>query len=88
MIEYIAILLTVSIFISLMRVLKGPTIADRVIALDATNSIVIAMISLLALFYKNGMFIDIAIVYAMLSFLATLAISKYLIGESKNKEKR
>ena len=79
MIEYAVFLLVVAIFVCLVRVIKGPTAPDRVLASDTINSIVIAIIVLLALFYNNNMFADIAIVYATISFLSTLAISKYLI---------
>jgi len=81
MIEYAVFLLVIAIFICLVRVIRGPTAPDRVLATDTINSAVIAIIVLLALFYNNSMFVDVALVYAMISFLSTLAVSKYLMGK-------
>lgn len=80
MIEYVVFLLVVAVFIGFVRLAKGPTIPDRVLVADTINSLVIGIIVLVSLYYANDMLIDIAIVYAMLSFLGTLAVSKYLIG--------
>ncbi len=83
MLEYAIALLVVSVFICVLRVVKGPTAPDRVLASDTINSIVIAAIVLLAVYYNNQMFADVALVYAMISFLSTLAISKYLMQRSE-----
>lgn len=83
MLEYAIALLVISVFICVLRVVKGPTAPDRVLASDTINSIVIAAIVLLAVYYNNQMFADVAIVYAMISFLSTLAIAKYLMGKSQ-----
>lgn len=81
MIEYVVFLLVVAVFIGFVRLAKGPTIPDRVLVADTINSLVIGIIVLVSLYYANYMLIDIAIVYAMLSFLGTLAVSKYIIGK-------
>ena len=81
MIDYVIFLLVAGMFIIFVRFVKGPTIADRVLAGDTINSLVIGVIVLVGMYYKNDMFMDIAIVYAMISFLSTLAISKYLMGK-------
>ncbi|MEM5871340.1 MAG: monovalent cation/H+ antiporter complex subunit F [Candidatus Aenigmatarchaeota archaeon] len=80
-IELAILLLFIAIIIALIRAVKGPSVADRVIAADVANSIAISIIVLIAIFYKIDMLADIAIIYAMLSFLGTLAISKYLMKE-------
>lgn len=80
MIEYVVFLLVVAVFICLVRLAKGPTLPDRVLVSDTINSLVVGMIVLISLYYASEMLVDIAIVYAMLSFLGTLAVSKYLIG--------
>ncbi len=68
------------IIISSFRVFLGPTAADRAVALDTINTLVIAsMLGLGAAMFET-LFIDIAIVYAVLSFVTTLYISKYLEG--------
>ncbi|UCG95473.1 MAG: cation:proton antiporter [archaeon] len=76
MIEYIII---AAAAISLIRVALGPTIYDRVVAID---TFLILIIALLALWSQNSpLYLDIAIVFAGLSFGATLVFSKYLRGE-------
>jgi len=66
--------------ICMLRVLRGPSIPDRVLAADALVSIMISIIALVSL-ETNDFLLDIAIVYAMLGFGGTLAISKYLEGK-------
>jgi multicomponent Na+:H+ antiporter subunit F len=63
---------------ALVRVIKGPTAADRVVGLDAINSLVVASMIVLGAAYREIIFVDVAIIYALLSFVGTLFISKYL----------
>ncbi len=67
--------------LAMIRLLKGPTSADRVVALDAINTLVVASMIVLAVVFKQVVFVDVAIVYALLSFVGTLFIAKYLGGE-------
>lgn len=64
--------------LALVRVIKGPTPADRVVGLDAINSLVVASMIVLGAAYRQIIFIDVAIIYALLSFVGTLFISKLL----------
>ena len=68
-----------SILLSAVRVFIGPTLPDRVVALDniATNNV--AVIVVLSLRAGSEVYIDAALVIAILSFLGTVAISKYLM---------
>jgi multicomponent Na+:H+ antiporter subunit F len=86
MIEYLVLLLVISVLIILIRLARGPTAADRVLATDTINSLIIGIIVLLGIYYGNQMFVDIAIVYAMISFLATLSVSKYLMKKEMHEE--
>ncbi len=76
---YIAVaVFMVYIIISTFRIFLGPTAADRTVAFDTINTLVVAsMIGLGAAMWEI-LFIDIAIVYAILSFVTTLFIAKYL----------
>ncbi len=67
--------------LSMVRLLKGPTSADRVVALDAINTLVVAAMIVLGVVFRQIIFIDVAIIYALLSFVGTLYIAKYLGGE-------
>ncbi|RLJ09414.1 MAG: cation:proton antiporter [Candidatus Aenigmatarchaeota archaeon] len=77
--ELMIYLVLSSIGFCLFRAIKGPTIPDRVIALDATSSLIVVLILILSL--KYPVFADVAIIYALLGFTGTLAIAKYLEGK-------
>lgn len=62
------------------RIARGPSIPDRVLATDAFVSVAISIMVLLSL-ERNDFLMDIAIVYAVLGFLGTVTISKYLEGK-------
>jgi multicomponent Na+:H+ antiporter subunit F len=75
------ICLAVLTVLATIRIILGPTAPDRVIALDTVNTLVIASMILLGVVYSEVIFIDIAIVYGLLSFVSTLYIAKYIGGE-------
>ena len=75
-------ILALGILIALARLLLGPTSPDRVVALDTINTLVVGAMIALGAYYEQVIFIDIAIVYAILSWVTTLFIAKY-IGQSK-----
>ena len=62
------------------RLIAGPTIPDRAVALDTMNSLVVAIMIVLAAFYDSVVMEDIAIVYAALSFVSTMFIARYIEG--------
>ena len=63
------------------RLIKGPTSADRLVALDAINTLVVASMIVLGAAFQLVIFGDVAIVYALLSYVGSLFIAKYLGGE-------
>ena len=79
--NYIALILIGMVLIALLRILAGPTVPDRLIGLDAANTLVVALFVVFALIYKELIYIDIAIIYATLAFVFTLYIAKYLEEE-------
>ena len=76
----VVILLLVCIIVAIIRVLLGPTAPDRVVGLDTINTLVVASMILFGAAVKEIIYIDVAIVYALLSFVTTLFIAKYLEG--------
>jgi len=62
---------------NIIRLVKGPTAIDRVIAIDVLTVTSITNIVLLALFGDRFIYIDVAIVYGLLSFLGVLAVARY-----------
>ena len=84
MMEYFfisALVLVILMLVSMIRLYLGPSISDRGVAVDAINTMTIAVMILLGVYYKQLIFIDVAIVYALLSFVSTLYIAKYVGGE-------
>jgi multicomponent Na+:H+ antiporter subunit F len=73
--------LVVLMVLASIRLVIGPTAPDRVIALDTVNTLVIAAMIILGVVYKEIIFVDVAIVYGLLSFVSTLYIAKYIGGE-------
>ncbi|MEF8873061.1 MAG: cation:proton antiporter [Candidatus Thermoplasmatota archaeon] len=75
-----ALLFGISIIVCVFRIFLGPTAADRNVGLDTINTLVVAIMITMGAAMWETLFIDIAIVYAILSFITTLFIAKYLEG--------
>ena len=73
-----AIALAIFVIVALIRLILGPTIPDRLVALDTINTMVIVTMVILGAAFKEVFLIDVAIVYALLSFVTTLFIAKYI----------
>jgi multicomponent Na+:H+ antiporter subunit F len=83
---YYSLVLTIIIFIPLYRVVKGPTIFDRMLGAGAIGTKTMVLILTIGLtFNRFDMFIDITLAYAVLNFIGTIAIAKFL-GTEKSKE--
>ena len=80
--EYLIILLALlfCIIMAMIRVIRGPTAPDRIVGLDTINTIVIVGMVIFGAAFNEVIYIDVAIVYALLSFISTLFIAKYLEG--------
>jgi len=80
--EYFVVLffLMLAAVMAIIRVIKGPTAPDRVVGLDTINTIVIVSMVIFGIAAGSVIYIDVAIVYALLSFISTLFIAKYLEG--------
>jgi multicomponent Na+:H+ antiporter subunit F len=76
----VVIVLSLCIILALIRVVLGPTAPDRVVGVDTINTMVIVAMVAFGAAYQEVIYIDVAIVYALLSFVSTLFIAKYLEG--------
>ena len=75
---YSAVYLSALMVLPLYRAVSGPTILDRLIGVNAIGSKTVALLILVGLIYRRvDMFVDIALAYAMLNFIAVLAASRY-----------
>jgi multicomponent Na+:H+ antiporter subunit F len=80
--EYFVVLvvLLLAVLMAVIRIILGPTAPDRVVGLDTINTIVIVSMVVFGAAFEQVIYIDVAIVYALLSFISTLYIAKYLQG--------
>ncbi len=75
---YAGVCLSLVMLLSLYRAVAGPTILDRLIGVNAIGSKTTVLLVLIGLIYHRvDMFVDIALAYAMLNFIAVLAASRY-----------
>ncbi|HEY9577467.1 MAG TPA: Na(+)/H(+) antiporter subunit F1 [Pseudobacillus sp.] len=71
-------LITLAMLGFIYRLIKGPTIPDRIVALDAIGVNLIAMIAILSMLFKTYVFLDVILLLGILSFIGTTAFSKFL----------
>ena len=76
------------ILFCLIRALRGPYMADRVIAINMIGTIVIAVIVVLSIVMGEGFLLDMALVYAMLNFLATVLLCRSYVGVFRARKKK
>ena len=64
----------------LLRVMFGPTPADRIIAVDILGILIIGLLALMGTFYQESFLLDIGLIWALLSFIASISFAKILEG--------
>jgi multicomponent Na+:H+ antiporter subunit F len=75
---YTGLFLSLLMVVSLYRAIIGPTVLDRMIGANAIGSKTVVLLILIGFIYERvDMFVDIALAYAMLNFIAVLAASRY-----------
>lgn len=74
----VGMILMLNAFLCLYRAFKGPTVPDRILAINIVNTKTLVVLVLIAYIFRQGMYLDIALVYALLSFIVTVAASRYL----------
>ncbi|MDH7594262.1 MAG: monovalent cation/H+ antiporter complex subunit F [Methanomicrobiales archaeon] len=72
------IVLIVTIFLCLYRVVRGPGACNRLIAANTIGTKTIVLLVVIGYIYGRDIFLDIALAYAMINFIATLGMAKYL----------
>jgi multicomponent Na+:H+ antiporter subunit F len=75
---FVVPMLSVSVLLVFVRVVKGPSIVDRVIALDLLITIGIAVITTYSMLSDDSTFLDVAMMLALIAFLGTVAFAYYL----------
>lgn len=83
------IFLAIMLLFCFIRAVRGPRVADRIVAVNMMGTMVMVIIAILALLLNEGYLVDICIIYAMISFLAVIVLTKVYMGvyqEKKEKE--
>ena len=75
-------ILLLSAMLCLVRVALGPTAADRIVAVDILGILIVGFCAILNIPTGRGWYMDIAIAWALQSFIATIALAKYLEGKN------
>ena len=85
--DILAILLYIQVGLSLFclfRVIRGPSIADRMVGIDIFGILVVGICAILTIQTGRGFILDIGIAWIILSFIGTLTLAKYLSGKKLN----
>ncbi len=69
-----------AIVLATIRAVLGPTVGDRVVAVDALTTITTVLMVLLGVFYNRAIFLDVALVYAILAFMGVIIVARYMEG--------
>lgn len=77
-VQVAAVLILGAILLGITRLVLGPTLIDRIVAIDMLTIISISLIVLYAHVSGRFAYIDVALVYGLLSFLAVLAVARFL----------
>lgn len=77
-------IICLSLILIFIRFLKGPTILDRVVAIDLLITVGVGFIGLFSLIADNAIFLDVAVITALIAFLSTVAFSYYLDKRGKD----
>ena len=68
----------------LYRITHGPSAADRMVAIDILGTLVVGFVAIITVVTGKEYLLDVALVWALVSFVGTLALAKYMVGKRLN----
>jgi multicomponent Na+:H+ antiporter subunit F len=77
------VLLTLAMLMSIVRLMRGPSLGDRILALDLITTLAVGYIAVIAVRTGFALYLDIAIAIALLGFLSTVAFARYLLQRAE-----
>jgi multicomponent Na+:H+ antiporter subunit F len=83
-----AVVLAVLILLTMIRAILGPRFTDRVIAINMINTMVVAIICILSVWQGEDYLVDVALIYALLSFLTVVVLSRLVLLLERKKERK
>lgn len=84
----VLIILGLGILLALIRAIKGPRVADRVVAINMIGTMTMLAIAVLALALKQSYLLDVCLIYVMISFLSVVVLCKIYITVHLDKKER
>jgi multicomponent Na+:H+ antiporter subunit F len=78
MTTFFLVFIGLGLIFCLSRMIKGPTAPDRAVAVDTTSTITTALLVLFGFIFKRHIYLDVSLVYAVLTFIGAVAIARYL----------
>lgn len=80
------IFLAIMVVLCLIRTIIGPKVGDRIVAINMMGTMIMVIIAILASMLGEGYLVDICIIYAMISFLAVIVLTKVYMGVYRQKK--
>ena len=77
------VLLALAMLLTLYRIIRGPTLADRILGLDTITLLGIGIIAVFAVRTQTYLYVDIAVGVALIGFVATAALARYLLSQGR-----
>lgn len=81
MLNVLILLIALSLLLTLIRFVKGPTHVDRVVSFDSMSIIATSMLVVLSFYFKNSLYLDVAFVFGLIGFVGTVVFAKFLDKE-------
>jgi multicomponent Na+:H+ antiporter subunit F len=71
-------MVSVAFFLAAIRLFRGPTLADRVVALELIASLMVGVVAIVAVIADQGVMIDVAIALTLVGFLGAVSLARYM----------
>ena len=71
-------LIGIGVILCALRMLNGPTSADRMVAVDTFSTVTVALLVLLGFMMERQIYLDVSLIYAVLTFVGTVVVARYL----------
>ncbi len=81
MLNFLILLIALSLFLIMIRFLKGPTLVDRVVAFDSMSIVATSLLVVLSFYFKKSLYLDIAFIFGLIGFTGTVVFAKFLDKE-------
>lgn len=82
------VIVLLAIIFAFIRLIKGPDAADRIVALDLISVLIVAFLAAFSVQSRETSFLDVAIAYALIAFLGTVALARFLMRSPKATRKQ